>query len=153
MALTKSKLRIPSSLSLFSQRIFKFYSSSTPTSLEEVEEGEADSIEKPQTAATLSPEETEIAAKFHSLIKDHHRKNPNPDPNLAPPSPNFTIPSLSLDFSKISTVHSISPSLVRQSSTDAVGSATAYLSSKPSLSSTGSPPAPISLPPRILTTK
>ncbi|XP_022769258.1 pentatricopeptide repeat-containing protein At1g20300, mitochondrial [Durio zibethinus] len=112
MALTKSKLRLPSSLSPFFQRFFELYSSSTPTSLEEVEADEADTVEKPQTAA-LSPEEAEVAEKFHSLIKDHHRKNPNPDPNSAPPAPNFTISSLSLGFSKISTVHSISPSFVR----------------------------------------
>ncbi|XVE56217.1 hypothetical protein DITRI_Ditri03aG0220000 [Diplodiscus trichospermus] len=112
MALTKTRLRVPSSLYPYSLRFFKFYSSSTPTSVEDVEAGEADAIGKP-TIAALSPQETEIAEKFHALIKDHHRKNPSPDPNLAPPSPNFTIPSLSLDFSKISAVHSISPSLVR----------------------------------------
>ncbi|XWS25950.1 hypothetical protein CRYUN_Cryun27aG0111300 [Craigia yunnanensis] len=111
MALTKSKLRFPSSLSPFFQHFFKFYSSSTPTSLQEVEAYEADTIEKPQTTAALSPGETEIAEKFHSLIKDHHHKNP--DPNSPPPTPNFTFPYLSLDFSKISTAHSISPSLVR----------------------------------------
>ncbi|OMO87335.1 hypothetical protein CCACVL1_09118 [Corchorus capsularis] len=112
MALTKIKFRFPSSISPFSQSFFNFCSSSTPASLQEDEAGEADTLESPKTAA-LSPEETEIVEKFHSLIKDHHRKNPNPDPNSGPPTPNYTIASLSLDFSKISAAHSISPSLVR----------------------------------------
>ncbi|KAK6277907.1 hypothetical protein POUND7_018230 [Theobroma cacao] len=111
MALTKSKLRFPSSISPLSQRFFKLHSS-TPTSLRGDESEETNTSEKPKIAA-LSPEEAEVAEKFHSLIKDHHRKNPNPDLNSAPPTPDFTIPSLSLDFSKISAVHSISPSLVR----------------------------------------
>ncbi|GMH04643.1 hypothetical protein Nepgr_006483 [Nepenthes gracilis] len=65
------------------------------------------------SSAILSPHENQISDKFHSLIKDHHRKNPNTSPK--PPSPNFTIPSLSLDFSKVrTTVDSISPAVVRR---------------------------------------
>ncbi|XP_039052916.1 pentatricopeptide repeat-containing protein At1g20300, mitochondrial-like [Hibiscus syriacus] len=110
MALTKARLGgFPSSFSL---RFFKFYSSSSLTPINEVEAGGADTIEKPVTAA-LSPEETRIAEQFRFLIKEHHRKNPNPDPNSTPPTPNFIIPSLSLDFSNVSTVHPISPSVVR----------------------------------------
>uniref|UniRef100_A0A2N9FLI9 Pentacotripeptide-repeat region of PRORP domain-containing protein n=1 Tax=Fagus sylvatica TaxID=28930 RepID=A0A2N9FLI9_FAGSY len=65
-----------------------------------------DSKTIPSTTNLLTPEETLIADKFHALIKDHHRKNPNLETN-------HTIPALSLDFSQISTVHPISPSIVR----------------------------------------
>ncbi|TYH71686.1 hypothetical protein ES332_D05G201500v1 [Gossypium tomentosum] len=109
MALTKARQRFPSS---FSHPFFKFYSSSVSTPPQEVEGAVAETTVKPQPAA-LSPEETQVAEQFRSLIKEHHRKNPNPDLNSTPPSPNFTIPSLSLDFSNISTVHPVSPSLVR----------------------------------------
>ncbi|KAB2082340.1 hypothetical protein ES319_A05G191400v1 [Gossypium barbadense] len=109
MALTKARQRFPSSFSL---PFFKFYSSSVSTPLQEVEAADVETTVKPQPAA-LSPEETQVAEQFRSLIKENHRKNPNPDPNSTPPSPNFTIPSLSLDFSNISTVHPVSPSLVR----------------------------------------
>ncbi|KAJ6736444.1 CHLOROPLAST RNA PROCESSING 1-LIKE PROTEIN [Salix viminalis] len=59
----------------------------------------------------LSAEETSVAEKLHSLIKDHHRNSAN---KTLSPDPTYTIPSLSLDFSQtISTVHSISPSIIR----------------------------------------
>ncbi|EXB81505.1 hypothetical protein L484_014313 [Morus notabilis] len=115
MALIKSKLRFPN---LFSSPfklqlgLYAFFSSSSEAHL-----SEEDTNDNPQTGPTsssLSPEETLIADKLHSLIKGHHRKNPSPDSNPSPPNPNFTIPSLSLDFSQISAVHSLSPGIVRR---------------------------------------
>ncbi|XP_031265502.1 pentatricopeptide repeat-containing protein At1g20300, mitochondrial [Pistacia vera] len=110
MALIKSKLRFPHSIS---QHIFKAssFSSSSVSLKDDSDDINNDTQNEPN--ASLSPEETLIADKFYSLIKEHHRKNPNIDPNPAPPSPSFTIPSLSLDFSQISTVHSVSPAIVR----------------------------------------
>ncbi|KAI3464769.1 hypothetical protein Pfo_021432 [Paulownia fortunei] len=68
----------------------------------------------PVLAAELSPAETIIANKFYSLIKDHHRKNPNLLLNPKTPlSANVAFPSLSFDFSNISAVHSPSPAVVR----------------------------------------
>ncbi|XP_044480252.1 pentatricopeptide repeat-containing protein At1g20300, mitochondrial-like [Mangifera indica] len=110
MALIKSKLRFPRS---FSQHIFKASCfSSSSTSLKD-DSDDVDSFTQNEPNTSLSPEETLIADKFYSLIKEHHRKNPNIDPNPTPPSPSFIIPSLSFDFSQISTVHSISPAIVR----------------------------------------
>ncbi|GKU90164.1 hypothetical protein SLEP1_g4200 [Rubroshorea leprosula] len=113
MALIKSKLRLPLTLPSSSQRLLRFYCIATSNSLEEEADitGEAKTAEQP---SSLSPEETLIAGRFHSLIKDHHRKNPTLDPNPVPPGPNFTIPSLSLDFTQRATNHPISPYLVRR---------------------------------------
>ncbi|KAJ4700595.1 Pentatricopeptide repeat [Melia azedarach] len=110
MALIKSKLCFPLSLS---QRIFKSqaFSFSSISLNEDDEINNNDTKDEPN--ATLSPEETLVAEKFHSLIKDHHRKNPNPNSFPILPDPNFTILSPSLDFSQISAVHSISPSVAR----------------------------------------
>jgi len=89
-----------------SPRLFKHLSSSSsPTSQDEEEHA----IKTLKTA--LSPEDTLIAEKFHSLMKEHYLSNPRKTP---PPDPTYTISSLSLDFSQIiSTVRSISPSIVR----------------------------------------
>lgn len=106
MALVKSK-RLSSSIPRLCYSIFRFCSSSASLVAEEV-----DSNQEIQ-AFSLSPEETQIAEKFHSLIKDHHRRNPVPDPNTAPASADFTIPSLSVDFSQISGGLSVSPAVVR----------------------------------------
>ncbi|GMN35870.1 hypothetical protein TIFTF001_005581 [Ficus carica] len=119
MALTKSKLRFPSLLSSSFKRHLGVYSFSSSSSSSEAHLSEEDKNDNPQTAPTtattnLSAEETLIADKLHSLIKLHHRKNPSPDSNPSPPNPNFTIPSLSLDFSQISAVHSLSPAVVRR---------------------------------------
>ncbi|KAJ6998872.1 hypothetical protein NC653_014891 [Populus alba x Populus x berolinensis] len=103
MALLKTKLPFPPSPS---PRLFKHLSSSSsPTSQDEEEQA----IKTLKTA--LSPEDTLIADKFHSLIKEHYLSNPRKTP---PPDPTYTISSLSLDLSQIiSTVRSISPSIVR----------------------------------------
>ncbi|PKA60767.1 Pentatricopeptide repeat-containing protein [Apostasia shenzhenica] len=46
----------------------------------------------------LSPAESHLLDHVHSLIKNHHRSHPNPDPSAAPP-PDLTIPDLSSSFS------------------------------------------------------
>ncbi|KAL8514824.1 hypothetical protein ACS0TY_013786 [Phlomoides rotata] len=74
---------------------------------------EADDIPPvPTPAAGLSPADTLIADKFYSLIKDHHRNNPNL--LLNPTNPDVSFPSLSFDFSSISAVHSLSAAVVQQ---------------------------------------
>ncbi|CAK7346115.1 unnamed protein product [Dovyalis caffra] len=116
MALLKTKLRFPPSSSPLPSRLLKpFSSSSLPTSQpyllqDDINDDEEEhAIKSPKTP--LSPEETIIAEKSHPLIKDHYLNNPGKTP---PPDPTYTISSLSLDFSQIiSTVHSISPSIVR----------------------------------------
>ncbi|KAL2945296.1 hypothetical protein RDABS01_006054 [Bienertia sinuspersici] len=62
------------------------------------------------TSSNLSSTDSKIAEKFHSIIKDHYRKNPNP--NYSDQNPNFTIPSLSQSFSKLSSVDSLSPAII-----------------------------------------
>ncbi|KNA09890.1 hypothetical protein SOVF_149400 [Spinacia oleracea] len=72
-----------------------------------------DAPEKPRKPSNISPQESQIADDFHSLIKDHFRKNPNfeESPNLL--NPNFTIPDLSISFSKkLCTVDSLSPAII-----------------------------------------
>ncbi|KAK7283433.1 hypothetical protein RIF29_12949 [Crotalaria pallida] len=114
MAFIKSRLRLHQSLL---PHTFKLYSSSSSSSALVSETllhpDINDTSENTQPTTTLlSPEETNIADKFHSLIKDHYRKNPNPNPT--PPTPNLTIPDLSIEFAKISAVHSLSPSIARR---------------------------------------
>ncbi|ESR48497.1 hypothetical protein CICLE_v10000789mg [Citrus x clementina] len=113
MALIKSNHRLPFSLSQQIPKAYSFFSSLAPLN----EDDDGDCVTNPNSSPDtpfLSPEETLISEKFHSLIKDHHRKNPNPSSNSNPSlNPDFTIPSLSLGFSQISTAHSISPSTVR----------------------------------------
>ncbi|WOH15425.1 hypothetical protein DCAR_0934965 [Daucus carota subsp. sativus] len=53
----------------------------------------------------LSPSETLISDQLHSLIKTHHRNNPNPTSNLS-------LPTLSFDLSQISPI-SLSPNVIR----------------------------------------
>ncbi|XP_052200661.1 pentatricopeptide repeat-containing protein At1g20300, mitochondrial [Diospyros lotus] len=106
MAIIKSDLRrlyLPPRLAfLSSPSFFKSYCSSSSTS----EDHESDVVKDEETpplttpAVELSQSETLLADKLHALIKGHHRKNPNPNPNPVPLTPNFTIPSLSFDFSK-----------------------------------------------------
>ncbi|KAI7741169.1 hypothetical protein M8C21_018487, partial [Ambrosia artemisiifolia] len=67
----------------------------------------------PTHTHTLSPSETLLSDQLHSLIKHHHRLNPNlnpnPNPNLLP---SFTIPSLSSDFSSLSPHHPLSADVI-----------------------------------------
>lgn len=114
MALIKSKLRLLHSLSERVLIIKRYPFSSSTSDAQHLQEDDDDTDKNPKTAptASLNPEETLIAEKLHAVIKDHHRKNPSP--NYTPPNPNYTIPSLSHDFYQISTVHSITPSIVRR---------------------------------------
>ncbi|KAL4579016.1 hypothetical protein LXL04_015151 [Taraxacum kok-saghyz] len=66
-----------------------------------------------KTAQKLSHSETLISEKLHSINKNHHRQNPNPSPISTPFLPNFTIPSLSSDFSNISRHQPITPAVIR----------------------------------------
>ncbi|KAH6759284.1 Pentatricopeptide repeat superfamily protein [Perilla frutescens var. frutescens] len=68
--------------------------------------------EEARPAVELSAAENLIAGKFHSLIKDHHRNNPNLA--LNPTNPNVALPSLSFDFSNISSVQSLSAAVARR---------------------------------------
>ncbi|CAI9270407.1 unnamed protein product [Lactuca saligna] len=66
-----------------------------------------------KTIQKLSHSETLISEKLHSIIKNHHRQNPNPSPIPTDFPPNFTIPSLSSDFSNLSRQQPISPAVIR----------------------------------------
>lgn len=113
MALISSKLRLPLSrysLSPISQHSFKLYSCSLDASDEEDEAKEGGRY---AVSLVLSPEETLLVEKFHSAIKTHHRKNPNPNPDPNAPNHDLAIPSLSLDFSRISSEACVSPGIVR----------------------------------------
>ena len=111
MAIMESKLYCPCLFAQPFQRQIGLYAFSSAS---EANLSEEDINENPQTSPNteLSPEETLVVEKFHSLIKEHHRKNPSPDSNPSPPNPSFTIPTLSLDFSQISAIHSVSPAVV-----------------------------------------
>ena len=98
------------SLSPLSRHSFKLYSSSSSSEAEEEEEEVKDSGVG-VVNLVLSPEETLAAEKFHSLIKNHQRKNPNPDHHS--PNPNFAIPGLSFDLSQAASADSVSPAIVR----------------------------------------
>ncbi|KAF5455718.1 hypothetical protein F2P56_025266 [Juglans regia] len=117
MALMKSKLRLPNnyiSQGVLKIKAYSFSSSTSGARLQEEEDDAENHSKTPSITNCLTPEETLIADKLHALIKDHHRKNPNPHPNPTPPNPNYTIPTLSHDFSHISTAHSVTPSIVRR---------------------------------------
>ncbi|KAI4328581.1 hypothetical protein L6164_020921 [Bauhinia variegata] len=96
------------------RRTCKPYSSSSALVSEDhpQEHFDENSENAPNTNNSLSPDETQIADKFQALIKDHYRKNPNP--NATPPTPNFTISDLSHDFSTIPPTLVVSPSVVRR---------------------------------------
>ncbi|MED6106368.1 hypothetical protein PIB30_004142 [Stylosanthes scabra] len=113
MAFIKQRVSSHSSLSPLSLCTFKLYSSSASSSEALISKAH-DTNETTETAQTtnLSPQETLIAEKFHSLIKDHYRKNPNP--NATPPTPNLTIPDLNIEFSKISATETVSPAIARK---------------------------------------
>ncbi|XP_060199875.1 pentatricopeptide repeat-containing protein At1g20300, mitochondrial [Lycium barbarum] len=59
----------------------------------------------------LSEEETQLAETIHSLIKDHHRKNPTTTPII---NPHITFPTLSFDFSRIFDNKPISPRVINR---------------------------------------
>ncbi|KAJ4965371.1 hypothetical protein NE237_017220 [Protea cynaroides] len=122
MAFIKLKLRPASIQSRFSLvgLSFRLYSSSpsaassTPEfNLLPQEDGDESNNTTNDTHFHISPQETQLAEKFHMLVKEHQRKYPSPSPVSAPRSPNFTISALSLDFSRASSGLPISPSVVQ----------------------------------------
>ncbi|CAI9090547.1 OLC1v1025346C1 [Oldenlandia corymbosa var. corymbosa] len=128
MAITKSKLRFGSTFTLLktlfsSQHSFSELASPSSTfdhQSDVVEDDDNDDIgasHKLAAAVSLSPAESLIVDKLHSVIKDHHRKNPtlnpNPsDPDAAPVNPTLSLPTLSLNFSQICNPASISPAVI-----------------------------------------
>ncbi|KAF5739322.1 hypothetical protein HS088_TW12G00526 [Tripterygium wilfordii] len=118
MVLINSELRSPRYVSYLSRYIVKSFSSSSSSSTSlsplQQEEGLEDNETETTPTNAVSPEENLIADKFHSLIKEHHRKNPNPNPTPVPPLSNFTFSSLSIDFAEISTAHPVSPAIFRR---------------------------------------
>uniref|UniRef100_A0A3Q7GC72 Pentacotripeptide-repeat region of PRORP domain-containing protein n=1 Tax=Solanum lycopersicum TaxID=4081 RepID=A0A3Q7GC72_SOLLC len=119
MAVTKSMVRLNFCryfLSSFSsQSKFRFFSSVSTSEIAlcgDVGDGKDENGGPICRTEVLSKEEAQIAEKFHSLIKDHHRKNPTATPTSIPLNPNITFPTLSFDFSSISDNRSISPPVV-----------------------------------------
>lgn len=116
MAFIKSRVNfhLHYSLSPFLPYTFRLCSSSSSSSpiVSEHDTNDNNNNNNTPQNTNLSPEDTHIVDKFHTIIKDHYRKNPNP--NAVSPSLNLSIPDLSIDFSKISTVHSVSPSITRR---------------------------------------
>ncbi|XP_021756559.1 pentatricopeptide repeat-containing protein At1g20300, mitochondrial-like [Chenopodium quinoa] len=110
MALIRTRLSF--SLSKISLKPFSTSAIETLQPQKSDNEDDIEVPEQPRKPSNLSPQETLIAENFHSLIKDHFRKNPNFEENPNFVNPNFTIPSLSLSFSKLSTVDSLSPEIV-----------------------------------------
>ncbi|KZV16540.1 calcium-dependent protein kinase 29 [Dorcoceras hygrometricum] len=114
MALARSKLSfcVPIHVHLFSS-LRNTYTSAAgihPQAEDETDEGAS-----PPISADLSAAEILLADKFHSIIKDHHRKNPNLLLNpITPISPNVSFPALCSDFSRLSPVESLSPSVIRR---------------------------------------
>ncbi|KAL2512823.1 Pentatricopeptide repeat-containing protein [Abeliophyllum distichum] len=119
MAVAKSKLQLVLQfpfLYTLSKHAHKPYSSATVDSYNDIVEEESNSSRSTSRGGRgtdLSSTETLITDKFHFLIKDHHRKNPDlllkPNKLL---NPNLTFPTLSFDFSKVSTVDSLSLSII-----------------------------------------
>ncbi|CAN4094031.1 unnamed protein product [Withania somnifera] len=117
MAVTKSILRFNISryfLNSFSvQTKFRLFSSSSTSDLAAVI---SDGENGGPTCSTevLSESEAQIAENIHSLIKDHHRKNPTATPTSIPLNPNITYPTCSFDFSRIFDNQSISTRVVNR---------------------------------------
>ncbi|XP_025013958.2 pentatricopeptide repeat-containing protein At1g20300, mitochondrial [Ricinus communis] len=106
MAAIKASLRVPAPLPHLSPTFLRSFSSSITTSSSSSSIiSQSQHLEEDYINPSLSFEETTLANKFHSLIKDHHRRNPNFS------LPNTPSHSLSLDFSHFST-SPVSPSLV-----------------------------------------
>lgn len=109
MALIRSNLRLS-----FSKIIVKPFSTSTIEMVQAHQEDDEIPEEPRKVSSNLSPHDSQIVEKFHNLIKEHYRKNPNPNSEQNPNflTANFTIPSLSLSFSKLSLVDSLSPAII-----------------------------------------
>ncbi|KAI3914036.1 hypothetical protein MKW98_010848 [Papaver atlanticum] len=117
MAITKSKIKLPFLLSPFSKLSFKpnIFCSAADIHVDEEDLNDNEN-DKSNQKKEISPAEALLAEKFHSMIKDHHRKNPNSDSknpsNPSPLNPNFTIPNLTSVFFQIS--EPITPVVVTQ---------------------------------------
>lgn len=119
MALTKSRVG-SSLLSEFVSPLFKLnlkhYSSSSSLSSPILEVDAEDDLLTTNndltSSITLSPSEILIAEKFHSLIKDHHQKNPSLNLNPTTRNPDFTIPNFAFELAKVSSVDHLSPTVV-----------------------------------------
>ncbi|CAN7021621.1 hypothetical protein BRARA_F01446 [Brassica rapa] len=111
MALIRSKLRLPRTLSFISPHLPKPFTTSATSQHHDHENDEsaAATVTTPVSPA-LTPEDTQTVEKLHSIIKDHYRKNP--PSNDAVLNPTFTLPSLSLTLSQIPAA-AISPSVVQ----------------------------------------
>ncbi|CAD5313252.1 unnamed protein product [Arabidopsis thaliana] len=114
MALLRSKLHLSRTLSFISPLLPKTFSTSATSLLSDHENDESAATITAAVSVPISPlltpEDTQTVEKFHSIIKDHYRKNPTIPNDVLNPS--LTLPSLSLDFSQIETSQ-ISPSVVR----------------------------------------
>lgn len=95
------RLHFPPPLS----RTTRFFPFSTSITEHDIEDAAVDSDgdgdgggDRSRLSSTLTPTETLAAEKFHSLIKDHYKKNPNIPATL---NPELTLPPLSSDFSRI----------------------------------------------------
>lgn len=111
MAISISKIQFKSLLPFsFSQRSLLFKSSSPFFSAFSAIDLQDDDVDDHESLK-LSPAETLITEKFHTLIKDHHRKNPdlNPANSL---NPSLTLPTLSFDFSKLSAPKSLTSKII-----------------------------------------
>ncbi|KAL9238128.1 hypothetical protein vseg_012598 [Gypsophila vaccaria] len=107
MSLIRSKFH------LFSPKSFLRPISSPFSTIQSTPENPNVSDDDDEIDANLSPRlssnETPIIEKFHLLIKDHYKKNPNLTQN---PSSNLINSSLSLSFSQVVSGESVSPSVV-----------------------------------------
>ncbi|KAJ4916245.1 Pentatricopeptide repeat-containing protein [Raphanus sativus] len=118
MALIRSKLHLSRTLPFISPLLPKPYTTTTSTSSPhpdlETDESPAAAVIISPVSPPLTPEDTQTVEKLHSIIKDHYRKNPPPtnQNDAVALNPNFTLPSLSLDFSQIPSA-SISPSVIQ----------------------------------------
>lgn len=114
MAIAQSKRPLNLTLHVFSpflRTTFNLYTSSPAATELQTDIVAGDDTEETRPSVELSSAENFIAGNFYSLIKDHHRKNPNLA--LNPVNPNVALPSLSFEFSDISAVQSISAAVVR----------------------------------------
>jgi len=110
MAFIKSCARLRHSHSPLLPRTFNKHCSSASLPEPLLQPDPNDTSQTPN----LSPEETTLADKLHAAIKDHHRRNPTPNPNAAAPAPNLSIPDLSLNFSALSAAQKPSPAVARR---------------------------------------
>uniref|UniRef100_A0A7N0UIC8 Pentatricopeptide repeat-containing protein n=1 Tax=Kalanchoe fedtschenkoi TaxID=63787 RepID=A0A7N0UIC8_KALFE len=114
MALVKSKVRLSHTLQFLApiSRLFSEpYCASPGLETDVDEEGSVLESKGGRFVPKFTPEETLIAERLHSIIKDHYRKNPSLD--TVPPSFNFTDSKLSNDLRNLYFADSITPGVVQ----------------------------------------